>query len=116
MIWAIGRSARLRATTRAAIEDQANEVVVSSACVWEASIKISNGKLSIPMDLADALEESGFARLHITHEHAIAAGSLPRHHGDPFDRMLVAQAQLEGLTLVTADRGLAVYDVALLPA
>ena len=68
------------------------------------------------MDLGDAVDRSGFRALQITHNHAIAAGALPRHHRDPFDRMLVAQAQLEGLTLVTTDRQLAAYDVAVLPA
>ncbi len=116
MVRVIGWPERLRAGARAAIADPVNEVVVSSASVWEASIKIGNDKLSMPIDLGDALEQSGFARLEITHEHAIAAGALPRHHKDPFDRMLIAQAQLEGLTLVTTDRELAAYDVALLPA
>jgi PIN domain nuclease of toxin-antitoxin system len=116
MLWALGQAKRLRASTRATLDSPANDVVVSSASVWEASIGISSGKLRVPMDLADALEQSGFTELDITYEHAIRAGSLPRHHGDPFDRILVAQAQLEGLTLVTTDRALAAYDVALLPA
>jgi len=116
MLWALGQAKRLRASTRAALDSPANDVVVSSASVWEASVKISSGKLRVPMDLADALRRSGYLELDITYEHAVHAGSLPRHHGDPFDRMLVAQAQLEGLTLVTTDRALAVYDVALLPA
>ena len=116
MLWAIGQPERLRATTRAVIDDPENEVVVSSACVWEAAIKIGNGKLRLQDDLGDVLDRSGFVGLDITRAHSIAAGALPRHHGDRFDRMLVAQAQLEGLTLVTTDRALAAYDVALLPA
>jgi PIN domain nuclease of toxin-antitoxin system len=107
---------RLREATRSAISDPAIVVVVSAASVWEAALEIANGKLTIPMDLADSAERSGFDRLDITIEHGLAAGALPRHHRNPFDRMLVAQAQLEGLTLVTTDRALAAYDVALLPA
>jgi PIN domain nuclease of toxin-antitoxin system len=116
MLWALGRSRRLRSSTRAAIANPRNEVVISSASVWEASIKISTGKLRVPIDLSSALDRAGYLALDITREHAVAAGALPRHHGDPFDRMLIAQAQLEGLTLVTTDRTLAAYDVALLPA
>jgi PIN domain nuclease of toxin-antitoxin system len=116
MIWAIGRSGQLRPETRAAIEDLSNEVVISAVSVWEAAIKINSGKLSMPISLAEALEESRFDRLDMRVEHAFAAGALPLHHKDPFDRMLVAQAQLEGLTLVTTDREFAAYHVAVLPA
>ncbi|HKP19047.1 MAG TPA: type II toxin-antitoxin system VapC family toxin [Gaiellaceae bacterium] len=116
MLWAVGDPGRIRPTTRATIDDPNNDVLVSSASVWESSIKIASGKLRLPMDLGDAVDRSGFRALQITHNHAIAAGALPRHHRDPFDRMLVAQAQLEGLTLVTTDRQLAAYDVAVLPA
>jgi PIN domain nuclease of toxin-antitoxin system len=116
MIWAVGESPRLRPDSYAAIRNPGNEVLVSAASVWEAAIKIADGKLRFPFDLRQALEDARFGRLEIAHEHGLAAGALPRHHGDPFDRMLVAQAQLEGLTLVTTDRGLAVYGVALLPA
>jgi PIN domain nuclease of toxin-antitoxin system len=70
----------------------------------------------VPEDLRAELELSGFASLPITHEHGLAAGALPLHHKDPFDRMLIAQAQLESLTIVTSDRRFAAYDVALLPA
>jgi PIN domain nuclease of toxin-antitoxin system len=116
LIRAIGWPERLRDAARFAIADSASFVVVSAASVWEAAIKIANGKLTIPMDLADAVDRSAFDRLDVTIEHGLAAGALPRHHRDPFDRLLIAQAQLEGLTLVTTDRALAVYDVALLPA
>ena len=116
MLWAVGEPRRLRTTTRAMIDDPANAVFVSSASVWEVSIKAAGNKLKLRGDLRQTLEQSGFEALEITHDHAATAGSLPRHHGDPFDRMLVAQAQLEGLTLVTSDRKLAAYDVALLPA
>lgn len=116
MIWVLGSSPRLRLTTHAALSDPDNEVRVSSASVWEAAIKVAKGKLRLPFDLTQGLEKTKLEPLSITHRHALAAASLPRHHGDPFDRMLVAQAQLEGLTLVTTDRALALYGVTVLPA
>jgi PIN domain nuclease of toxin-antitoxin system len=116
MLWAMGELPRLRPATSAALRDPDNEVRVSSASVWEAAIKVAKGKLALTFDLARGLEETRLQPLPITHRHALAASALPRHHDDPFDRMLVAQAQLEGLTLVTTDRALAAYDVAVLPA
>jgi PIN domain nuclease of toxin-antitoxin system len=116
MIWAVGDSPRLRQTTHEALRDPHNDVLVSSASVWEAAIKVASGKLRLTFDLAEGLDETRLEPLRITHRHALAAAALPRHHGDLFDRMLIAQAQLEELTLVTTDRTLAVYDVALLPA
>ena len=116
MIWAIGEPKRLRPATRAAIEDPDNAVLVSAASAWEAAIKHSQGKLEVPEDLGFALEQARLAPLEITVQHGLAAGGLPLHHTDPFDRMLVAQAQLESLTIVTRDRRFAAYDVALLPA
>ena len=116
MIWAFGETGRLRPAARAAVEDPDNEVLVSAVCAWEAAIKLEQGKITIPGDLGRALQVSRFAALPITVEHGLAAGALPRHHGDPFDRMLIAQAQLESLTIVTRDRHFAPYDVALLPA
>jgi PIN domain nuclease of toxin-antitoxin system len=98
------------------IEDPDNDVVVSAVSAWEASIKVNSGRLTLPMPIGEALAESRFAYLDITVDHAIAAGALPLHHKDPFDRMLIAQAQLESLTIVTRDRRFAPYDVALLPA
>jgi PIN domain nuclease of toxin-antitoxin system len=84
--------------------------------VWEISIKQAAGKLKAPPELLDELARIGFARLPITWEHAFEAGTLPRHHGDPFDRMLVAQARVEDLTLVTRDLVFARYGVPVLPA
>jgi PIN domain nuclease of toxin-antitoxin system len=116
MLWAIGRSPRLRRETRALLADPGNAAFVSAISVWEASIKVASGKLTLSADLLETLEASRFEPLEVTHLHALEAGGLPPHHRDPFDRMLVAQARLEGLTLVTTDRRLAAYDVALLPA
>lgn len=91
-------------------------VYVSAATVWEVSIKQAIGKLREPADLPERIRGSGFSELPIGSWHAIAAGRLPLIHRDPFDRMLVAQAQCEGHTLVTRDARCQQYDVAILPA
>ena len=97
-----------------AIADPANLVMVSAASAWEISIKKALGKLSAPDDLDRQVDESGFTPLPISIAHGIAAGKLRRHHDDPFDRMLVAQALAEGLTIVTHDKRFADYEVAML--
>lgn len=86
----------------------------SAVSIWEISIKQAKGKLQVPAHLLDTLQEQGFAELKVDSRHALRAGSLPSHHADPFDRMLVAQAQCEGLTLVTCDPNIAAYDVSVL--
>ena len=95
--------------------DREVDVYISSATVWEVAIKQALGKLG-PPDLPEQIRNSGFRLLDITAEHGIAAGRLPMHHRDPFDRMLVAQAQLEGLTLVSRDAHVQKYDVDVLNA
>jgi PIN domain nuclease of toxin-antitoxin system len=92
------------------------EVFASAASAWEISIKRALGKLEAPEDLQAAVEASGITELPILFEHAVVAGALPRHHDDPFDHMLVAQAQHEGLTLLTSDSQIRRYAVATLPA
>ena len=84
-------------------------VLVSAASAWEVAIKMALGRLTLPEPFANGVDASGFERLAVAFEHAAAAGSLPDHHRDPFDRMLVAQAQLEGCTLVSHDKLLAPY-------
>lgn len=91
-------------------------VFVSAATVWEVAIKQAIGKLQGPDDLPERIRDSGFTPLPIGFGHAIAAGRLPLLHRDPFDRMLVAQAQCENLTLVTSDANCHKYDVGILPA
>jgi PIN domain nuclease of toxin-antitoxin system len=88
-------------------------VLVSAASIWEIEIKRATGRLEAPGDVGERALDEGFAPLSITFEHALAAGRLPRHHRDPFDRMLVAQASIDGLTLVTADGELSAYEVPL---
>jgi PIN domain nuclease of toxin-antitoxin system len=101
---------------RDAIADPDNLAVVSAASAWEISIKRTLGKLAAPDDLDQQLHAGGFTPLPISIAHGIAAGRLPRHHEDPFDRMLIAQAIIEGLTIVTRDKRFDNYAVALLPA
>lgn len=104
----------LNEQARDAIADPDNLVMVSATSAWEISIKKALGKLSAPDDLEQQIAESGFAPLPISIAHGIAAGRLPRHHDDPFDRMLIAQAYAEGLTIVTHDKRFADYNVAVL--
>ena len=116
LLWAVEQPERLAPSARAAIADASNSVLVSAASLWELAIKHGLGRLRLPEEFHSRLEERGFDMLSITPEHAWVAGALPLHHGDPFDRMLVAQAQLEGLTIVTRDAKIARYQVAVLPA
>ena len=95
--------------------DDEPDVYVSSASLWEVTIKQSIGKLPEPIDLAEEIRNSGFRELPITFRHAIVAGRPPLIHSDPFDRMLVGQAQCEGLTLASRDPHIQRYDIALLP-
>lgn len=108
--WIDGREA-LASPAFEAIIDPAAVVVVSAASVWEIAIERARGRLDAPGSMDDEIQVHGFTALPITAEHAERAGGLPPHHRDPFDRMLVAQAQVEGLTLVTRDPALAAYEV-----
>jgi PIN domain nuclease of toxin-antitoxin system len=112
--WAGGKGVTQPAAE--AIRSPANEVLVSVASVWEAEIKAATGKLQLDADLETEPAEHGFRSLSINAHHAVVAARLPRHHNDPFDRMLVAQAQLEGLTIVTRDPVFDRYSVAVLRA
>lgn len=116
LVWALIEPRRLAETTRALLRDRNNQVVVSAASVWEVEIKRAVGRLDMPPGLVSHITEAGFETMDITARHAVEAAGLPLHHSDPFDRMLVAQARLEGLTLVTSDQAIAAYDVAVLPA
>ncbi|HET9201471.1 MAG TPA: type II toxin-antitoxin system VapC family toxin [Dehalococcoidia bacterium] len=116
LLWWLGDEPSLGDAAREVIARGRNQIYVSAASVWEISIKQALGKLEAPGDLLQQLEAGGFEPLPISLEHAYAAGSLPRHHDDPFDRMLVAQAQVEGFALATADPRMSRYDVEVLPA
>lgn len=96
--------------------DHEPDVWVSAVTIWEIAIKQALGKIDAPADLPERVRDSGFRELPIGFAHALAAGRLPMIHRDPFDRMLVAQASCEDLTLVTRDPFCQKYDVAILPA
>ena len=114
LIWATANSSDLPAFARRALEDPKSELYVSVASAWEIAIKVNLGKLTFPVDrLQSVLEQTGCIVLPIGLDHAIRAAGLPKHHADPFDRMLVAQAQIEGLTLVTSDSIIPRYGVSL---
>jgi PIN domain nuclease of toxin-antitoxin system len=93
----------------------ANQVYVSAASAWEAAIKIAAGRLALPEPFETGVRKSGFLPLPVDFHHAEHIAHLPLHHKDPFDRLLVAQARTEGLTLVSGDRRIGRYDVQLLP-
>ncbi len=116
LIWWATEDGKLSREAHAAIADPRNWVAVSAVSIWEISIKAATGRLPLAQDLADDVARYGLQPLPITQEHAWAAGSLPLHHRDLFDRMLVAQARAEGLSIVTRDREIAHYDVDLLAA
>jgi PIN domain nuclease of toxin-antitoxin system len=104
----------LASEVRQLVSDPTNEVYVSAASPWELAIKVASGKLRLPNDLAGVVVDAGFTALPITGEHGEAAALLPLHHRDPFDRILIAQAQIERLTLVSRDRAFERYDVELM--
>jgi PIN domain nuclease of toxin-antitoxin system len=116
LLWWLDRPSRVRAEAASAIRDPGNRVLVSAATAWEIAIKRALGKLRAPDDLETALQQARFDQIPINVGHALAAGGLPKHHADPFDRMLVAQAKTEGLTIATRDPAFLPYGVALLRA
>ena len=114
-LWWLGTDASLGARCRELLRD-ADEVFFSSVTPWELGIKRAIGQLSFPDGLAGELADGGLVELPVSAAHAERAPDLPPHHRDPFDRMLVAQAQLESLVLVSADRALRPYDVEIIDA
>jgi PIN domain nuclease of toxin-antitoxin system len=116
LLWWLNDQPILSKKSRAAIAEGKNLVFVSSVVVWEIRIKEALGKLEIPRNFKSVLERQPFEMLHITVEHAHAVKDLPPHHRDPFGRMLVAQAKVEGFTLLTHDARLKKYKVSLMEA
>ncbi len=115
-LWWLSDWERISESARAAIADPDNEVLVSAVTGWEIGIKKARGRLVAPDNLAAVVEEKRFEHLSLTFAHAERAAALPPHHRDPFDRMLIAQAQAEGLVLVTRDSRMADYEVATMGA
>ena len=116
LLWWLANDPHLGEGARAGISDPGSAVYVGAATVREISIKRVLGKLDAPSDLLSQIELNRFEPLSMTVSHAHAAGALPRHHDDPFDRMLVAQAMAEGLTLLTGDSRMGLYGVGVLAA
>ena len=110
-LWCVSDADRLRAASRDAIQDPRNEIFVSAVTAWEITVKRLKGKMEAPDNLAALVDEKGFTHLPLTFHHAELAARLPRHHKDPFDRFLIAQAQAEGLTVVTRDAHFPLYGV-----
>jgi len=112
LLWAAGQPDRLPASARALLEDPQNEPVFSSASLWEIAMKSRLGRDDFQVDartLRRELLDNGYLELSITSEHAVAIDCLPPIHKDPFDRLLVAQSMIDGITLVTADSVVAQY-------
>jgi len=117
LIWWLEDDPILPQRARSAIADPSSEIFVSTATAWEIAIKHALGRLNFPITRLPAiLAEARIVPLPVSLDHSILAGALPPHHHDPFDRMLIAQAQHEGLTLVTADTMIGRYQVAILSA
>ena len=116
LLWALTDNTRLSGATRVTIADLDNEVFVSAASFWEIAIKRALGRLQTPDNLIAEIALAGLKELPVTFVHGEMVAQLPLLHRDPFDRMLVAQAQAEGLILVTEDATVRRYDVATLAA
>lgn len=116
LLWWLADDPSLGPNARQLIENENNEVYVSAASAWEISIKKSIGKLKAPDDLDGVIDAEGFEKLPVTFFHGERAGELPAIHRDPFDRMLIAQAQAEGLDIVSSDGMLGRYGVKVIDA
>ncbi len=114
-LWMQASPEKLTDEARELLVDPANILLLSAASSWEIAIKYALGKLPLPAPPAsyvpDRLRRGGVTPLAVSHVHALAVAELPDHHRDPFDRLLVTQAHLDGLTLLTDDRTLGAYDV-----
>jgi PIN domain nuclease of toxin-antitoxin system len=116
-LWALGDRARFSRAGRARLESKANRFYLSAASTWEIVIKVRLGRLRLPFEVGPYLHArvalTPATRLPVAHEHALQLVELPLHHRDPFDRILIAQAQVEGLSIMTADRAFEAYGVPL---
>lgn len=118
LLWSLYEPERLSARAREAVSDSQNDLYVSLATIWELANKAATHRLPLVGSsvhrMVERIEELGVAFLPITQQNILAAATLPHHHGDPFDRMLIAQAQAESLLLLTKDADIARYDVPIL--
>lgn len=113
-LWTVGDPKRLGKKAAAAIRDTNHAVFVSAVTSVEIAVKSALGKLEAPEDLEDEIGFRGFSHLPLQYRHGVGLRSLPLHHLDPFDRMLITQAMLEGLTIITHDRKFEAYPVEIL--
>ena len=116
VVWAVTEPERVAPEALGLIESSENEVFVSVVSPWELAIKLSRRRIELPEVFYETLRDGQFSLLPVTIRHTEAIASLPHHHRDLFDRMLVAQAQIEGLTLITSDREIRRYPVSIFPA
>ncbi len=116
LIWWLNGSSQLGSVAKEYIANANNDIYVSAASIWEMSIKRQQGKLDAPVNLEEIIENLGFNPLAISLFHSEQAGNLPLHHKDPFDRMLIAQAQAEGLQIITQDKQFDSYGVKIIHA
>lgn len=114
-IWAVDDPSKLGPQAATALQDPGNDLLLSAGTIWEIAIKVGLGKLSLSMPyrqrMNQAITDLGMTVLPITVEYADVQGNLPKYHGDPFDRLLVAQAQVENMALVSADPGFDPYGI-----
>ena len=119
-LWMLAAPERFAPATRKLLTKSANELVLSAASAWEIAIKHGLGKLRLPdapeRAVPELMARSGVIPLPVLHRHALRAATLPPKHRDPFDRLLVAQAQIEDLSILTADRSFRLYDVRVIAA
>jgi PIN domain nuclease of toxin-antitoxin system len=115
LLWARTAEQKLNDRAKRILGDPVADLCLSAVCVWEISVKFALRTLKLPVPPAEfirnTLQTWNLRSISITHDHALAAGELPLHHRDPFDRMLIAQARTEGMTLLTTDPAIAKYDV-----
>ncbi len=111
VLWWLADDDALSDGARALMADPAHDLLVSSASIWEVAIKRALGKLTAPDDLPEVIDSEGFSWLPVSPRHAWQVGTLPPHHRDPFDRLLIAQARTEHVDVVTADERFAAYGV-----
>lgn len=119
-LWMQVEPERLSREARGIVENPGNELLLSTASSWEIAIKHAIGRLALPVPPSEyvpsRIESSGVTPLSIEHSHALRVAELPPHHRDPFDRLLVAQAQLEAVPILTVDRKIETYEVEIVPA
>lgn len=119
-LWMLAAPERLSRKSRTLVVSASNELLLSAASAWEIAIKYRLGKLQLPdapgKYLPHLLSRTAITPLAVTHRHALHVADLPDHHRDPFDRLLVAQAQIEELPILTSDRSLGMYEVEVIQA